>query len=125
MAGHTRSRREPTTRRAHTARDGGHSSFRDPHRGQREIPAASRHPVAFDRERYIQVGSYKRRMREFPDKERELWAVLSTKPFEREIAKTGLSGDDVLSLIDYQSYQHPYRPGAAPGPGNSSRAALC
>jgi len=69
-----------------------------------EIPAASHQPVAFDGERYIRVGSYKKCLRDFPEKERDLWAVFSETSFEEGIAKAGVSAEEVSSLIDCAAY---------------------
>ena len=40
------------------------------------IPAAGGTPVSFQGIRYIRVGSYKKRLNEFPDKEANLWRML-------------------------------------------------
>jgi ATP-dependent DNA helicase RecG len=69
-----------------------------------EIPATSHTPVRFKNEEYIRVGSYKKKLREHPEKERELWRTFSRTPFEQAIARSGVSGDDVLQLIDYTAY---------------------
>jgi ATP-dependent DNA helicase RecG len=69
-----------------------------------EVPAAIHTPVAFKGQEFIRVGSYKKPLRSFPEKERQLWALLSKVPFEREPAQRGLSADDVLGLLDYPSY---------------------
>jgi len=41
------------------------------------VQAASSTPVAFRGERFIRVGSYKKPLRDYPEKERALWEVLS------------------------------------------------
>lgn len=69
-----------------------------------EIGAAFRHPVQFKGIEYIRVGSYKKRLKDFPEKERELWRIFDKTPFGQGIAKNDLSEDDVLSLIDYPEY---------------------
>lgn len=38
-----------------------------------EVPAAAHTPVSFHDREYIRVGSYKKRLKEFPEKERALW----------------------------------------------------
>jgi ATP-dependent DNA helicase RecG len=43
-----------------------------------EIQAANHSPVRFSGEEYIRVGSSKRKLREFPEKERRLWQMLSS-----------------------------------------------
>ena len=69
-----------------------------------EIDAAYRHPVKFSGEGYIRVGSYKKRLKEFPEKERILWRVLDALPFERQPAIDKVSADEVLNLLDYSGY---------------------
>jgi predicted HTH transcriptional regulator len=69
-----------------------------------EIGAAFRHPVQFKNTEYIRIGSYKKKLKDYPEKERELWRVFDKTPFEREIAAENLSADDVLRLLDYPAY---------------------
>jgi predicted HTH transcriptional regulator len=69
-----------------------------------EIGAAFRHPVRFKSTDYIRVGSYKKKLKDFPEKERELWRVFDRIPFEREIVVENVTADDVLKLLDYPAY---------------------
>ncbi len=69
-----------------------------------EICPASHAPVRFKDVAYIRVGSYKKKLKDFPDKERKLWALTSNTPFEEGVAMTRVSGEDVLDLIDYEAY---------------------
>jgi len=69
-----------------------------------EIGAAFRHPVQFKNMEYIRVGSYKKKLKDFPEKERELWRVFDRTPFEREVAAENVTADEVLKLIDYPAY---------------------
>jgi ATP-dependent DNA helicase RecG len=69
-----------------------------------EIDCATRHPVQFAGSEFIRVGSYKKRLKDFPEKERALWRALDATPFERLPAAEKLTGDDVLRLLDYPSY---------------------
>lgn len=69
-----------------------------------EIPAAQHHPVQFQGNEFIRVGSYKKRLKEYPEKERELWRVFDRAPFENRVAMDSLSADDVLALLDYPAY---------------------
>ncbi len=61
----------------------------------------SHQPVAFEGAEYIRVGSYKKKLRDFPEKERALWAVFSETVFETEVALPSASSDEVLASIDY------------------------
>lgn len=69
-----------------------------------EICAAFRHPVQFKGTEYIRVGSYKKKLKDFPEKERGLWRVFDQVPFEREIAAENVTVDEVLKLLDYPAY---------------------
>lgn len=69
-----------------------------------EIPAAYHQPVRYNRIGYIRVGSYTRPLSDFPDKEAIIWNKKIQKTFESEIAKRGVSADDVITLLDTQAY---------------------
>lgn len=69
-----------------------------------EIGAAFRHPIQFKQQTFIRVGSYKKKLKDFPEKERELWRVLDRVPFESGIAAEHLSADEVFKLLDYPAY---------------------
>jgi predicted HTH transcriptional regulator len=71
-----------------------------------EIQPASHQPVAFSGVEYIRVGTYSKKLKDFPEKERSLWALFSEKPFESGIALTAATSDDVLTLIDYVTAFH-------------------
>ncbi len=67
------------------------------------FPAPSR-PVGFKGIEFIRIGSYTKKLREFPEKERSLWRIFDTKRFEDGLALESVSSDDVLSLISYPKY---------------------
>lgn len=69
-----------------------------------EIGAAFRHPVRFKHQEFIRVGSYKKKLKDYPEKERALWRVFDQVPFERGIVAEQVSGGEVLRLLDYPSY---------------------
>ena len=69
-----------------------------------EISPAYRHPTRFKGEEYIRIGSYKKKLKDFPEKERLLWRVLDTTPFEKQIAAENLEEAAVLDLLDYPAY---------------------
>jgi ATP-dependent DNA helicase RecG len=66
-------------------------------------PALNR-PVRFKGIEYIRIGSYKKKLHDHPEKERELWKVFERAPFETGVAKENVSSDDVLALLDYPNY---------------------
>ena len=69
-----------------------------------EIQAASHTPVQFDGIEYIRVGSYKKRLREFAEKERALWRVFDQVSFERQLAAENVPAEQVLKLLAYPAY---------------------
>ncbi len=69
-----------------------------------EIGRAFRHPVQFQGQEFIRVGSYKKKLKDFPEKERELWRIFDRVAFEDGMAVERVSDQDVLQLIDYPAY---------------------
>lgn len=69
-----------------------------------EIDRADRHPVSFSGVEYIRVGSYKKPLKAFPEKERALWRIFDRVPFEAGIAAEHLGDDEVLRKLDYPAY---------------------
>lgn len=69
-----------------------------------DIAAAQRHPVRFSGTEYIRIGSNKKKLKDYPEKERTLWRVFERVPFEVGIAKAHLSDDDVLRLLDAPAF---------------------
>ena len=69
-----------------------------------EIERAFRHPVQFQGKEYIRIGSYKKLLKEFPEKERRLWRIFDTTPFEDMYAVEKVDADEILRLLDYPSY---------------------
>jgi ATP-dependent DNA helicase RecG len=61
-------------------------------------------PVRFKGNEFIRIGSYKKRLAEFPERERALWRAFDTTPFEGIIAADHLAASDVLRLLDYPAY---------------------
>jgi len=69
-----------------------------------EIAAASSTPVKFQGIDYIRIDSHKKKLKDFPDTERELWAVLARTAFETLTALEDVPGDFVLRLLAYPAY---------------------
>ncbi|MYB34246.1 MAG: transcriptional regulator [Gammaproteobacteria bacterium] len=69
-----------------------------------EIPRALRQPVRFEGQEYVRVGSYKKKLKGFPEKERALWRIFEQTPFENRIALEQASDEEVIRLLDYPSY---------------------
>lgn len=68
------------------------------------IDSAGNTPVKFDGTSYIRVGSYKKKLAEHPERERKIWQNTKSGYFESKVALGGLSGDEVLSVIDYPAF---------------------
>lgn len=78
-----------------------------------EIPAASHSPVRFKNVEYIRIGSYKHKLSDYVEKERELWSLFLQRPqFEHGIAMHSVTAAKVLELLDWQSYLSLVRGGA-------------
>lgn len=69
-----------------------------------EIDPAFRHPVKFGGHEYVRIGSYTKSLKDFPERERELWRVFDSTPFERLIAAEHVTAEEVLALLDFKAY---------------------
>jgi len=69
-----------------------------------EIPASKNQPTTFLQQSYIRIGSFTRKLRDFPDKEKKLWNEKKQFNFEKKIALKNLSKDEIISLLDTSSY---------------------
>jgi len=69
-----------------------------------EINRASRRPVTFSGTEYIRVGENKKKLKDFPEKERTLWRIFDCKPFDAAVAAEHVPADEVLRLLDYPNY---------------------
>lgn len=69
-----------------------------------EIDCTLRQPIKFSGTEYIRVGSIKKKLHDFPEKERRLWQKVSTYCFEEEVALKHVTYSQVLELLDYESF---------------------
>ena len=69
-----------------------------------EIPRATHTPIQFKGTEYIRSASYTKKLKDFPEMERELWRVFEKTPFESLPATGDLTAEEVLRLIDYPAY---------------------
>ena len=72
--------------------------------GVLKIAAAVGQPVTFQRNGFIRVGSYTKRLNEYPELEGRLWDKLRGGKFESRYAKEHLTISEALGLIDYVPY---------------------
>lgn len=69
-----------------------------------EIPSAVNKPTSFKDMEYIRVGSYKKKLKDYPEKERKLWLSFEHKPFELRIAMENVAASKVTELLDCAAY---------------------
>lgn len=69
-----------------------------------EIPRATGKPTQFSGIEFIRVGSYRQKLKDYPDLERELWRIFETTPFEELKAMERVDTAQVLTLLDYPAY---------------------
>ncbi|MGN1343189.1 MAG: RNA-binding domain-containing protein [Traorella sp.] len=69
-----------------------------------EIPQANYRPTCFKDIEYIRVGSYKKKLKDFPEKERKLWLSFEQKPFELRTAMENVTGSKVTEYLDCAAY---------------------
>ncbi len=89
-----------------------------------EVDPAFRHPVKFKGHEYVRVGSYKKNLKDFPEKERELWRIFDSTPFERLVAAERIPDEDVLTMLDFEAYFELLGL-PVPADGNRILEALC
>jgi predicted HTH transcriptional regulator len=69
-----------------------------------EIAPTLHQPVRFMDQEFIRSGSYTKKLKDFPEKERALWRIFDQRPFEPGAAVTHIDADEVLKLLDYPAY---------------------
>jgi len=68
------------------------------------IPSTENRPVDFLHTSYIRIGSYTRKLSEFPEKEGKIWRKAPDKPLENRVAKTNVTPSEIISLLNSQTY---------------------
>ena len=69
-----------------------------------EVPCAESQPIRFSGIEYIRVGSNKKKLKDYPEKERELWKAFDSTPYELRTAINNVSEDEVFTLLDCPKY---------------------
>ena len=69
-----------------------------------EVDGAVHRPVSFRGTEFIRVGSTKKKLKDFPERERALWETFSRIRFEEGIAAERLGGEDVLLRLNCSAY---------------------
>ena len=68
------------------------------------IYKATNQTVMFDKVDYIHVGSYTKRLSEYPAMQAQLWDKIRNSRFEERYAKQDLRLEDALRMLDYSVY---------------------
>lgn len=69
-----------------------------------KVEAAINTPIKFRGTAYIRVGEHKHQLSEHPEKERKIWNKAVSSPFEKGLALSLQSGDDILAKINYPAF---------------------
>lgn len=69
-----------------------------------EIPKSESVLTKFKTTAYIRIGSVKKALHEAPIKEKELWRILNSSPFETAISIENVEKSDVLEKLNYEAY---------------------
>lgn len=69
-----------------------------------EVSPATSIPVRFKETEFIRVGTYKKKLKDHADKERELWTLFARTTFEGGVARVHVGADELLTLLDYPVY---------------------
>lgn len=68
------------------------------------IHQATNQTVSFKKTDYIRIGSYTKRLNEYPTMQAQLWDKIRTIRYEDAVAMKDLQIDEALGLIDYDTY---------------------
>lgn len=68
------------------------------------IDATLNTPVEFKGEAFIRIGTYKKKLKDHPERARKIWTKVANYTFEKGIAERDLDENQVLQLLDYHSY---------------------
>ena len=72
--------------------------------GVLKIYKATNQPVTFEKVDYIRIGSYTKKLNDYPALQAQLWDRIRNSKFEEQYAKQDLELNDALQLIDYSTY---------------------
>ena len=69
-----------------------------------EIPCAANRPTSFKDIEYIRIGTYMKKLKDFPEKERALWRYFDKNPYEMMLAIEDISEAQVTEYLDCPAY---------------------
>lgn len=70
------------------------------------VPAAHSTPVRFSGEEYIRIGSYKKRLKGYPEIERRLWSILSREDWSAQIVPGATLADLDPAALEFARLQY-------------------
>lgn len=68
------------------------------------IYKATNQTVTFKKVDYIRVGSYTKKLSDYPQMQAQLWDRIRNSRFEEQFARQDLSSEEALQLVDYSAY---------------------
>ena len=68
------------------------------------IYRAASQTVTFKKVDYIRIGSYTKKLSEYPQIQAQLWDKIRGSRFEEQYAKQDLTAEEALQLLDYSAY---------------------
>ena len=68
------------------------------------IDPAHNQPISFKSTAFIRIGSYKKKLSDYPEKERKIWHKGKDVYFEKQIALKNVTGANVLQLLNFTAY---------------------
>lgn len=69
-----------------------------------EIQPCGHQPVRWQGAAFIRVGSYKKKLNDYPEKERALWLRSAQIEFEKAVAAPDVLSEEALAMVDYPAY---------------------
>lgn len=69
-----------------------------------EVDRAHRQPVQFQGQEYVRLASHKKKLKDLPEKERELWRVFDRTSFEDGLALRDADDETVTERLDHAAY---------------------
>src|SRR5579872_1053874 len=68
------------------------------------IDPAYNEPIAFKGTAFIRVGSYKKKLDDYPEKERKIWQKGKHVEFEKDVSLKNVNSDDVFQFLNFSAY---------------------
>jgi len=69
-----------------------------------KIPAAVNQPTRFRNIAYVRIGSYTKKLADYPEKEKKIWTKSNLDNFEKSIALSGVNKNKIIDYLAFESY---------------------